>query len=299
MTRRMAVVVCRMKSSSLEDDVSAVVRQMTGGIRGGIAAIGLCAAMMFAASSNFVFAASVTKLYGADVSRLIMKRLADEGLQGTPSIKSDRIFPACDSVPVIEPMFGSWHTVAVRCKAGSGWRFAIRTNLSSRPAPVPIREFLPGSGVETVLNSQAIERAVSLPGTPQTGIDEIEVVALSRSISRNDMIGADDLMMVAVSERNAMGAFFNLADVIGRRAKIGVGMNQPVMARHLHPDYLVEEGSEVLITSSAGGITVDMVGYALENGQIGEWIGVENASSGKIIRGKITGEKKVGVIAKK
>ena len=105
--------------------------------------------------------------------------------------------------------------------------------------------------------------------------------------------------MVAVSERNAIGAFFNPADLIGRRVKIGVGMNQPVMARHLHPDYLVEEGSEVLISSSAGSIRVDMIGYALENGQIGEWIGVENASSGKFIRGKITGEKKVRVIAKK
>ncbi|MEC8121399.1 MAG: flagellar basal body P-ring formation chaperone FlgA [Pseudomonadota bacterium] len=118
-------------------------------------------------------------------------------------------------------------------------------------------------------------------------------------MSRDDMIGAGDLVMVAVSERNTMGAFFDPADVIGRRMKIGLGVNQPLMARHLHPDYLVEEGSEILISTSAGGISVDMVGYALENGQIGEWIGVENASSGKTIRGKITGEKKVSVIAKK
>ena len=61
----------------------------------------------------------------------------------------------------------------------------------------------------------------------------------------------------------------------------------------------MEEGNEVLISSYAGGISVDMVGYALENGQIGEWIGVENANSGKMVRGKITGEKKVSVITKK
>ena len=71
------------------------------------------------------------------------------------------------------------------------------------------------------------------------------------------------------------------------------------MARHLYPDYLVEKGSEVLISSYAGGISVDMIGYSLENGQLGEWIGIENASSGKTIRAKITGEKKVMVIAKK
>ena len=261
-------------------------------------AVGLLVAIMFLTPGISVAAASTTTLDGADVSRLIMERLSGEGLQGAPSVKPDRIFPACDSAPEIEPMFGSWNTVAVRCKAGSDWRFNIRTNLSSRPAPVPVREFKKGIRFKNSLHSRPIERAVSRARTPQT-FEEIEVVALSRSMSRNDMIGADDLVMVAVSERNAMGAFFNPSNVIGRRVKIGIGINQPVMARHLHPDYLVEEGVEVLISSSAGGISVDMVGYALENGQIGEWIRVENASSGKTIRGKVTGEKKVVVIAKK
>ena len=289
---------CRTKSSLSGDDALAITRYMTSGVRSGIASIGLCAAIMFVTPGTLVAAASTTTLNGADVSRLIMERLAGEGFQGAPSVKPDRIFPACDSALEIEPMFGSWNTVAVRCKAESGWRFNIRTNLSSRPAPVPVREFKKSTRVKTELRSREIERAVSRAETPQI-FDEIEVVALSRSKSRNDMISADDLVMVAVSERNAMGAFFNPADVIGRRVKIGIGMNQPVMARHLHPDYLVEEGNEVLISSSAGGISVDMVGYALENGQIGEWIGVENASSGKTIRGKITGEKKVMVVAKK
>ena len=292
------MVACRMKSSSSGDDVSAVTRHMNVGIRGCIAAIGLCAAIMFVTPGTSVAAASATTFDGADVARLIIEKLGREGLQGAPNVKPDRIFPACDSAPEIEPMFGSWTTVAVRCKAKPGWQFSIRTNLSSRPAPVPIREFKQGMRVKTGLNSHAIERAVSRAGTPSI-VDEIEVVALSRSMSRNEMIGADDLVMVVVSERNAMGAFFNAADVIGRRVKIGVGMNKPLMARHLHPDYLVEEGSEVLISSSAGGISVDMVGYAREDGQIGEWISVENASSGKTIRGKITGEKKVRVIAKK
>ena len=276
------MVACRMKSSSSGDDVSPFASHMTVENRGCIAAIGLCAAIVLVTPGASVAAASATTFDGADVSRLIIERLAKEGLQGTPSVKPNRIFPACDSAPEIEPMFGSWTTVAVRCKAEPGWRFSIRTNLSSRPAPVPIREFKQGKRVKTGLkNSQAIERAVSRAGTPSI-VDEIDVVALSRSMSRNDMISADDLVMVAVSERNAMGAFFNAADVIGRRVKIGVSMNQPLMARHLHPDYVVEEGSEVLISSSAGGISVDMVGYALENGQIGEWIGVENAS-GKTI----------------
>ena len=276
-----------------------LARHITGRICSGITAISLFAAVMFTALVAGAAGASTTELDGSDISRLIVDKLASQGLNAVPSIKPDRLFPPCDSKPEIEPMFGGWTTVAVRCATGSGWRFMIRTNLTSRPALVPIRDFKPGLGVNGPAKGQAIELAVARSEMATAVVDEIEVVALARSVSRNDMIAADDLLMVAISERNALGAFFDPADVIGRRVKIGVGVNQPLMARHLHPDYLVEEGNEVLISSYAGGISVDMVGYALDNGQFGEWIGVENASSGKRVHAKITGEKKVTVIAKK
>ena len=272
---------------------------MAGRICGVIAAVSLQAVLILAAPVASAAEAPAKAFAGADILRLINDRLATAGLEGVPSIKPDRVFPACDNAPEIEPMFGGWNTVAVRCDAGAGWRFMLRPTLPSRTTPVPIRDFRPARAVHADGNVQAIERAVAKTNNPTKIVDEIEVVALSRSMSRNDMIGATDLMMVAVSERNAMGAFFDPADVIGRRMKMGLGVNKPLMARHLHPDYLVEEGNEILISSSYGGISVDMVGNALENGQIGEWIGVENASSGKTIRGKITGEKKVRVIAKK
>ena len=276
-----------------------LARHITGRICSGITAISLSAAVMFTALVAGAAGASTTELDGSDISRLIVDKLASQGLNAAPSIKPDRLFPPCDSKPEIEPMFDGWTTVAVRCATGSGWRFMIRTNLTSRPALVPIRDFKPGLGVNSPANGQAIELAVARSEMATAVVDEIEVVALARSVSRNDMIAADDLLMVAISERNALGAFFDPADVIGRRVKIGVGVNQPLMARHLYPDYLVEEGNEVLISSYAGGISVDMVGYALDNGQFGEWIGVENASSGKMVHAKITGEKKVTVITKK
>jgi len=276
-----------------------LARQITGRICSGITAISLFAAVMFTALVAGAAGASTTELNGSDISRLIVDKMASQGLNAVPSIKPDRLFPPCESKPEIEPMFGGWTTVAVRCVTGSGWRFMIRTNLTSRPALVPIRDFKPGLGVNGPAKGQAIELAVARSEMATAVVDEIEVVALARSVSRNDMIAADDLLMVAISERNALGAFFDPADVIGRRVKIGVGVNQPLMARHLHPDYLVEEGNEVLISSYAGGISVDMVGYALDNGQFGEWIGVENASSGKRVHAKITGEKKVTVITKK
>jgi len=273
--------------------VRQMIRQVAGR-RGWIAGAVLQIVLLSCTTLATASQTTATGYTGEQVARLIKDRLASEGLDGEPSIDADRMFQACHAGLRIDPMFGSWNTVTVRCDDAGGWRFAIRTNLSSRPVPVPIRDFRPGTG-----DANRIERAVISSRRGSQVADEIDVVALSRSVSRNDMIAPDDLVMIPVPARNAVGAFFDPADVAGRRMKAKLSARQPLLARHLHPDYLVEEGNEVLITSSSGGISVDMVGYALENGQIGEWIGVENANSGKAVRAKVTGEKKVRVIAKK
>ena len=266
------------------------VEAMRSWIVGAILQMALILCTTFATASE----TNVTGYDGEKVTRLIKERLTSEGLDGNPSIDADRKFQACNSKLRIDPMFGGWNTVTVRCDDAAGWRFAIRTNLSSRPIPVPIRDFRPGTE-----NVNRIESKSMLSRRGPEVVDEINVVALSGSVLRNEMIALDDLVMIPVHKRNAAGAFFDPADVAGRRMKVNVSAHQPLLARHLQPDYLVEEGNEVLITSSFGGISVDMVGYARENGQVGEWISVENANSGKAVRAKVTGEKKVRVITKK
>lgn len=265
-------------------------RRIMTGMAGALAATVMVAGGPAASASNVDALSPI----GVDISRLIVAKLVEQGLEGKPSIDDDRVFPACDTTPEIEPMFGGWNSVAVLCTGTSAWRFVIRTNLNSRPAPVPIRDFKPEGKAAGPIESAVATHAVSRPV-----MDEIEVVALAHSVSRQDVIADSDLVMIAVPARNALGAFFDPADVVGRRMKSALSAGRPLMARHLHPDFLVEEGDEVLISSSAGGIRVDMLGYAIENGQISEWITVENASSGKTVRAKIIGEKKVMVITKK
>jgi len=105
-------------------------------------------------------------------------------------------------------------------------------------------------------------------------------------------------VLVPVPARNVSGVFFAAGDVVGRRMKGSLSANRPLQSRHLQPSFMIEEESEVLIVSQAGGISVDMVGYALENGQFGDWIRVQNAGSGKTIMAKVVDEKKVAVMAK-
>lgn len=258
---------------------------------GRLAGITIAATLSVVATTGVVGAKT---LDGASASQMIIDRLAREGLEGTPTIKAGREFPACDGTVSVEPMFGSWSTVSLACDGASKWRFVIRTNLTTRPQPVPMREFQAG-----VPMKGPIERAVTSRSGGSDITDMIDVVALKRSVRKNAMIGADDLMLVPVPARNTMGAFFDPADLVGRRMKSSLTAQKPVLARHLHPDWMVEEGNEVLIVSATGGISVDMLGFSLENGQIGDWVSVENASSGKTVRAKIIGEKKVVVLAKK
>ena len=176
-----------MKSSLLADDAMTVSRSMTGRIYDGMHTIGLFAAVIFTAFVTGTAVASTAKLDGVDVSRLIVQKLASQGLEGAPVIKSDRQFPACETKPEIEPMFGSWNTVSVRCASGSGWRFMVRTKLTSRVVPVPIRDFKPGVTNIGLVKGLAIEQAMARAKTAAAVADEIEVVALARSVSRNDI----------------------------------------------------------------------------------------------------------------
>jgi flagella basal body P-ring formation protein FlgA len=235
---------------------------------------------------------------GAEVARLITDKLAEVYLEGDPALAPTRKFPSCKGEIAIDPLFGGWNTVAVRCDVKHGWQFAIRTNLTTTPAPVPIAEFTPRQQTDGPISALTTGR-ISSQSAIQAGMaDEYDVVMLTRSMARGDVITPDDVTLLPVPARNVSGVFFAAADVIGRRMKTPLSARRPLQTRHLMPAFMIEEESEVLISSGAGGISVDMVGYALENGQFGDWIKVQNASSGKTVMAKVIDEKKVVVIAK-
>lgn len=235
-------------------------------------------------------------LTGPEVKALITERLAAENLQAGPTISANRIFPECDGKVEVLPMFGGWHTVSVACNMPKGWKFAIRTNLeNARRARVPVR------------SNRAMAESASISGlnatrgnsTGNVVTGSLKVLALARSVTKGDVIKAADVVLVEVPERNALGAFLADVDIVGRRLKSSLTVGQPVRARHLQPDILVAKDTEVIIVGRAGAVSVDVIGIALEDGQFGEWIEVQNASSGQSIFAKVISEKKVAVIAKK
>ena len=250
------------------------------------------ATLAIASATTAAFAAG--GLDGKAVKKMIQEQLAQVYLEGDPTISPTRRFPACDGAVSIDPLFGGWNTVAVRCDVDGGWRFAIRTNLSTTPAPVPVTEF----GRQRRANGPISALSHGAKDAVAGSADQIDVVALKRSLSRGDVILPSDVVLVPVPARNVSGAFFAPEDVVGRRMKSSLSAHRPLQSRHLRQSFMIEEETEVLIVSRAGGISVDMVGYALENGQFGDWIKVQNVGSGKTIMAKVVDEKKVAVVAK-
>ena len=240
--------------------------------------------------------AKATGLSGDEVTALITERLAAENLLAAPVIASNRIFPDCAGKVEILPMFGGWHTVNVACSSRSGWRFAIRANVSNGNS-VRASDWRSGGDADSASISGLV--ASKKPTANHKSAASVQVVALSRSVRKGDIITGDDIALVKVAERNAIGAFKGDDDLVGRRLKSSLTAGTPLRTRHLEPDYMVFKDAEVIISSRAGVVNVDVVGIALENGQLGEWIKVQNAGSGQSVFAKVISEKKVAVVTKK
>ena len=255
--------------------------------------VAVCAGMF-----GFAGLAQAATLGGDAVNNLIMDALAAQNLTGNPAIPAERAFPDCAEKLTIEPMFGTWSTVAVKCHVGVGWTIAIRTRLTTRPRTVAVKEFASNPDIFKTIDGVVLDSGPSATSSPAPQ-DVVDVVVLTRSLSRGEVILAEDLALVPLQQNRLIGVFHNPADLVGRRVKSAVSANRPVKSHQLEMDFMVDSDSEVVIVSMGGGISVDMLGIALENGQFGDWINVENASSGKTIRAKIIAEKKVIVMAKK
>ncbi|MEL0206329.1 MAG: flagellar basal body P-ring formation chaperone FlgA [Alphaproteobacteria bacterium] len=241
------------------------------------------------------YAQGTNPIFGRDINVLVAKELEAQGLQGEPKVSSARKFVNCGKALSVAPMFGSWKTVKVNCPGSAGWTLVVRTILKSTVKTTKKPEKTPrdlASANKRVLNQKT-------PSTTRSQTPKmIQVLALGRSVSRDDVIMPQDVIVLSVPENSVSGFFTQANHIVGRKLKSRLSAGKPVQSRHLHPLWMVEENDEVLIQNDAGGISVNMVGIALENGQFGEWIKVQNASSGVIVVGQIKNNKIISTNAK-
>ena len=209
---------------------------------------------------------------GADVKQAVVARLKSENISADPQISLNRRYYACKGDLSVEPKYqNSWETVNVSCPdASGGWVIMIRTGQVMARTPQS--------------NNQEPEQ-------------ETKIVALLASVKKGEVLTQDIVKLIEMPNSQRVGSFFRLEDVVGRRTTQSLSAMQPLRARHLEHHWAVQEGELLQIVQKIGGLEVSSLGKALEDGQIGDQIRIQNAKSGNIISVLVETSKKVSPIA--
>ena len=124
----------------------------------------------------------------------------------------------------------------------------------------------------------------------------LKIVVVAKNISKGQILSYDDLVLIDRPEVKFHGAFKEINEVIGRRAKVSLASGTVIKARHLDTVYLVNREDTVLIIAKNKKLSITTSATALEDGQLGDMITVENTNSKKVLKAIITGRKKVSPI---
>jgi len=211
---------------------------------------------------------------GATLKAYINTILAKKGLESAPILADNRQFRACRQDMQLAPMFGDYRTVKLTCPDADGFQIAVRTRID--------KDGLPTRRAQDDLSD----------------VNNVQVLSLARSVSRGEILEADDLVMVPVAQGRHVGHFTRLNDVVGRRVKQTLGVNQVLLARHLDIFWDIQQDQNVLIETTIGNVTVASTGIALENAQIGQIVGVKNQKSGHHVEGIAVSRKKIRILTK-
>lgn len=117
----------------------------------------------------------------------------------------------------------------------------------------------------------------------------VEVPVLARSVSRNAVIGNQDIKWMKMrSDRLGTGVVTDADGVVGMAARRSLRAGEPVRARDLERPSLVSRGDAVTMIMHTPFMTLTAVGRALEDGAEGEVVRIRNERSRKTVLGRVT-----------
>ena len=212
---------------------------------------------------------------GAHLKDHVRSVLMTRGLDSRPVISDTRRFRACKVPFQVTPMFGGYKTVRLTCPDVDGFQIAVRTRIDSFVDRV----------TETTPNL-----------IRENGFEKF--VVLTKSLQTGEIIGGDDVRVVSRDANPGVGYFRNVNDVVGRKVKRAVNVNQIIRTRHLELDYAIRKDQSVLIESKIGPVTVVSAGVAVDSAQLGELVKLKNNASGLVVEGVALSEKKIRIRAK-
>ena len=232
---------------------------------------------------------------GAQMKQRINSFLAAQNLTGKPAISEKRLFPACESDVLVRPMFGGMKTVELFCPDPGGFKIAVRTNAVSNGS----RGFLTSDANQNPAKSSPLTKAKNqtfVEGGPKNAVESY--LAMARSVQKGRILSQDDVVLRVAKVKNRTGYFANISDVVGRKVKKKLSVNQMILSRHLEIDWDIRKGQEIIIQSATGPVVVASSGISTGNAQVGELLQAQNQHSGKLVEGIVVSRKKIKVLTK-
>lgn len=214
--------------------------------------------------------AEVRMVDGREIRDAITTRLAAAGKHAAPNVLAEKQFYLCDQPLRVEPAFGGWRSVDVICESPTEWKISVRAQV-------------PGHFE---------------PHAPVSGKMSTTAVFLTRPLRSGDRILPDDVELRPIDPLSAGSVYEDPTQVIGRMLNQSLTTRSPVMPRHLAREWSVNESDVVSLRIVRGGIEIMSSGIALDKGQFGDTIRAQNPRSGRILVGRIIGEKKLEILAK-
>lgn len=127
----------------------------------------------------------------------------------------------------------------------------------------------------------------------------LPVVVAKRQIQRDEVLSIDMLSTrLTELEQKKLSIELDTTALVGMQAKRRIAAGQIISRQQLSAQLLVEKGSHVLITVQSGGFAASTKGIAMQDGQLGQRIKVQNLTSGVIVEAEVVAEATVQTIFK-
>ena len=223
---------------------------------------------------------------GKEVSEKISTWLLTQGIEGKPLFSKTIVFKDCGSDIQINKAYNNYKTLNVKCLEKNGFNLFVRIKLNK-----PVKDTK-----KNKIISNATNRNTNMLSSKELKKNKtFHSVKLKRSLEKNDIIKIEDLDLIITSKPSEKSFFNNKEDLVGRKLKKNLKVDQLLHPRHLYERFEVNIGDFLSIVSQMGNASVAVAGEAEDSGNLGDIIKVKNLRSGKVIKGYVNKNKIIRV----
>ena len=223
---------------------------------------------------------------GKEVSEKISTWLLTQGIEGKPLFSKTIVFKDCGSDIQINKAYNNYKTLNVKCLEKNGFNLFVRIKLNKLVKDNKKNKIIPKvtNRNANMISSKELKKNKTF-----------HTVKLKRSLEKNDIIKIEDLDLIITSKPSEKSFFNNKEDLVGRKLKKNLKVDQLLHPRHLYEKFEVNIGDFLSIVSQMGNASVAVAGEAKDSGNLEDIIKVKNLRSGKVIKGYVNKNKIIRV----